>query len=182
MIQTGLEKLCWGFLFIMVSIRIQGFDILPDIVGYLLFASGFRHLSPHSGYFKKASIFNIIMIFLSLFSIYQFQVQGGGIQIGPLGILLSIVYFILNLLVIYNLFNGIREIEESQDQPELAFEADRKWNSYLLLQLANAVAFFLVFIPAIAFIYILIMLVVNIAILIGIMGYIRKCRDSIKNI
>lgn len=42
--ESGFNKLYWGFFFIMFNFRIQGFDIFPDIVGYLFLASGFTTL------------------------------------------------------------------------------------------------------------------------------------------
>ena len=182
MSQNGLDKLYWGFLFIMIGFRIQGFDILPDIVGYLLFASGFSDLSSCSDFFNKAAKYNIPMIILSIFSIYQRPAQGGGIQLGPLGafgILISIASFILNLLVVYNLFMGINEMEERQEQLELAQEATTKWNQYMLLQIATLFSFIMVFIPLLGVIYIIGMLIASIIVATSIMGFIRRCRDSI---
>ena len=69
--QRGFTQLYWGFLFVMLNFRIQGFDILPDIVGYIFFAFGFAALASNSEHFKKASRLNIPMIILSIFSIYE---------------------------------------------------------------------------------------------------------------
>lgn len=182
MIQNGLNKLFLGFLFIMIGFRIQGFDIFPDIVGYILFAFGFSNLGSSSNYFIKAARYNIPMIVLSIFSIYQPTVQGGGIQPEPLGlvgILLSIASFILNLLVVYNLFKGINELEYSQGNTELALESDRKWSQYLMLQLAVLFSFIIIFIPFLAILYMIAMLIASIAVLIVIMGFIKRCMDSI---
>lgn len=98
--ESGFTKLYWGFIFIMLSFTIQGFDILPDIVGYLLFASAFSNVTSSSTYFTKASKYNMPMIILSIFSIYQKPVQGGGIQLGSLGIF-GIIIFILSFVLKY---------------------------------------------------------------------------------
>ncbi len=80
MIISGFSKLFWGFVFIMIGFKIQGFDILPDILGYLFFAAAFSNLSSLSINFEKASKYNIPMIILSIFSIYQPQNQGDQIS------------------------------------------------------------------------------------------------------
>jgi hypothetical protein len=151
--QGGLMKLYWGFLFIMIDFRLQGIDVLPDIVGYLLFAAGFGILMSNSEYFNKARNFNIPMIILSIFEIYEKPAQGGGIQLGSFGIfgvLIGIASIILSLLVIYNLFMGIKEMANQQGQMELYEESDRRWNQYLILQIASIFAFILIFIPPLA--------------------------------
>jgi hypothetical protein len=180
--EKGLNKLYWGFIFIMLSFRIQGFDILPDIVGYLFFASGFIDLASNSTYFSTAAKYNIPMIILSLFSIYQSPVQGGGINLGPLGIFsipLAIISFILNLLVVYNLFLGIKDIAEKQEEFDLANEANERWHQYKLLQIAVLFSFILIFIPFLAIIYIFIIFVISIILTMTIVGFIKRCSENL---
>lgn len=50
----GFSKLFWGFLIILLDFRIQGFDILPDIIGYLMIYSGLTQLIYLSEHFKYA--------------------------------------------------------------------------------------------------------------------------------
>lgn len=181
---SGLNKLYWGFLFIMISFRIQGFDILPDIVGYLFFASGFNNLASSSTYFITASKYNIPMIILSIFSIYQSPVQGGGIQLGSLGIFsipLAIVSFVLNLLVVYNLFMGIKDIAQKQEQFGLVKESDERWNQYKILQIAILFSLILIFIPPLAFVYIIVLFIVSIIITLSILGFLKRCRENLSN-
>lgn len=180
--ESGFNKLYWGFFFIMFNFRIQGFDIFPDIVGYLFLASGFSCLVSNSSYFGTAAKYNIGMIILSVFSIYQFPAQGNGIHFGPLGIWsipLVIISFVLNLLVIYNLFMGIKEMADKMDQPDLAMESDVRWNQYKMLQIASLFSFILVFIPPVALIYIVVMFIVSIVIAIRILGFLKRCRETL---
>lgn len=182
MIVDNLQKFKWGFFFIMIGFRIQGFDIFPDIIGYIFFAIAFSNLKNSSDYFAKAFNFNLPLIFISLFSIYQAPSQQEGIQLGPwggLGIFISIVSFILNLMTVYYLFKGIRELEESFDDTYLANEAERRWNHYLILQTAMLLSFMTVFIPVFAFLYMLVILFAAIGVLIGIINFLRRCIDSV---
>lgn len=180
--ESGFNKFYWGFLFIMIDFRIQGFDILPDIIGYILFAAGFSILAANSESFRKAGNFNILMIILSVFSIYEKPVQGGGIQfgpLGPLGIIIGIASLIIGLLVVYHLFMGIKDMAEEQSQMDISEEADKRWNQYLLLQLAAILAFILIFIPPLAILYIVAMLIVAIVITVAIMQFMKRCGESL---
>jgi len=67
MVANGFNKLYWGFLFILIDFRINGFDILPDIIGYILFAFAFSALASGSSHFVLAGRYNIPMIILSTF-------------------------------------------------------------------------------------------------------------------
>ncbi|MDF2593585.1 MAG: hypothetical protein K0S75_3051 [Clostridia bacterium] len=179
---SGFNKLFWGFLFIMFNFRIQGFDILPDVVGYLFLASGFSELLSNSNYFSIAAKYNVPMIVLSLFSIYQSPAQGSGIHLGLFGIFgipIVIASFILNLLVIYHLFMGTKDMAEQQEQPDLAQEADKRWNQYKLLQFAFLFSFILIFIPPLAFLYIIVFFIISIIITIAILGFLRRCSERL---
>ncbi len=181
--ESGFNKLYWGFLFIMLSFRIQGFDILPDIVGYLLFASGFSQLISSSNYFNIAAKYNIPMIILSIFTIYQVPAQGGGIQLGLLGIFtipIAIASFVLNLLVVYNLFMGIKDMAKKQEQSDFVIESQEKWNQYKILQIASICSFIAIFIPLIGVLYIIAILVISIVLTISILGFIKRCSESLR--
>jgi hypothetical protein len=180
--EDGFRKLYWGFLFILIDFRISGFDILPNFIGYLFFAAGFSILAENSIYFVKAKSYNIPMIILSLFSIYQQPAQGEGIQFGPLGVfgvLIGIASLVLGLLVVYNLFMGIKEMAESRGRTDIYEEADKRWNQYLLLQLAGVLAFVLVFIPLLAIVYIIAMLIASIVLTVLIMRLMKMCGECL---
>lgn len=180
--ENGFGKLYWGFLFIMIDFRIQGFDILPDIIGYILFAIGFSVLAVNSEYFKKAANFNIPMIILSVFSIYEKLAQGGGIHFGPfgpLGVLLAVAGFVLGLLVVYNLFMGIKDMAEKQEQMDMCEEAGQRWEQYLLLQLAALFAIVLFFVPFISIICVIALLIASIAMTVVIMRFMKKCGECL---
>lgn len=184
MIESGFNKFYWGFIFIMIGFRIQGFDILPDIVGFLFFASGFSTLSSSSAYFRLAAKYNIPMIILSVFSIYNPPAPnpGGGIQLGTLGIFsipLTIASLIFNLLVVYNLFMGIKDMAKIGEQSDLVVESDEKWNEYKILQIAVLFVFILVFIPPLAFAYIFVLLIISVNFTIRVLGFLKRCRDSL---
>ncbi|MCY6356302.1 hypothetical protein [Clostridium sp. ZS2-4] len=184
MTESGFRKLYWGFLFIMIDFRIMGFDILPDTIGYILFALGFSILASNSIYFVKARNFNIVMIVLSLFSIYEKPVQSGESWIhfgslGFIGVLIGVITIILGLLVIYNLFMGIKDMCEQRGEIGLCSEANKRWTQYLQLQIAAIFAFVLIFIPLLAIIYIIVLLVVTVMLTVKIMKFMKKCGEGL---
>lgn len=179
---NAFNKFYWGFLFIMIDFKLQGFDILPDIVGYLFFAAGFSMLALNSEYFKRAGRQNIGMIILSIFFIYEPPAQGGGIQLGPLGvygILIGILSMILSLFVVYNLFMGIKEMSLAAGRMDIYDEADNRWRQFLAIQLSALLLFVLIFIPPLAIISIIILLIVSIILTINIMRFMKICGDSL---
>lgn len=182
MYRDGLNKVFWGFLFTVLDFRIQGFDILPDIIGYILFALGFSALAAGSEYFSKAGKFNIPLLILSIFSVYERPAQGTGVQVGilgPLGIVLGIAVIVLNLLVIYNLFMGIRELAHQRGRYDLSNEAESRWKQYLTLQIAILFTFILIFIPLLGAIFALLMVAVSLIWMITIIGFIKRCSDNL---
>ncbi|MBU3143842.1 hypothetical protein [Clostridium sp. CF012] len=182
--ESGFNKLYWGFLFIMLSFRIQGFDILPNIVGYLFFASGFSQLISSSNYFNIAAKYNIPMIVLSIFTIYEAPAQSGGINLGLLGIFsipIAIASFVLSLLVVYNLFMGIKDMAKNQEQSDLVLESEEKWNQYKLIQIAAVCSFIFIFIPLLGVLYIITILVISVIITIGILGFIKRCTERLSH-
>jgi hypothetical protein len=185
MTESAFNKFFWGFILIMLGFRIQGFDILPDIVGYLLFASAFRDLASSSDFFSIAAKYNIAMIVLSIFSIYQKPVQGGGVNFGALGILgipIAIAAFVLSLLVVYNLFMGIKDMAEKQGQLELAKESEERWDKYKILQIAIICSFLIIFIPGLGIVYLVVIFIAAIIVTIGIVGFIKRCGESLRTL
>jgi len=181
--KSGFSKLYWGFLFIMIDFKIQGVDILPDIIGYIFFAVGLSMLAVNSINFKRAGNFNIPMMIISIFTIYEKPAQGVGIQFGPFGILgipITIAILVLSLLVVYYIFMGIKDMALIQRREDIYEEADNRWRQYLLLQLAILPAFLFIFIPLLASIYIFVMLIVSIVMTRIIMQFMIKCGESYK--
>ena len=180
--ESAFNKFYWGFLFVMIDFRLQGIDVLPDIIGYLLFAGGFSLLASSSSRFEKAKNLNVFMIVLSIFQIYETPAQGSGINfgvLGPFGFLIGIAAAILNLIVIYNLFMGIRDIANLQGKMSIGQEAEKKWSHYLLLQLSVFIAIVLIIIPPIAFIFVIGIFICSIVLTFTIMSFIKSCGSSL---
>jgi uncharacterized membrane protein HdeD (DUF308 family) len=206
LVQKAFRNFYWGFLFVMIDFRLNGFDILPDIIGYVFFVVGLSSLADKGEHFSKAKIFHIIMMVVSIFSIYERPAQEGVYSSDFwYGLLVGIAILIIGLFAFYHLFMGIKEwadggyssyqgldrweneggaINPGDNQranesraPHLAAEAEHRWKQYLYLQLAAFGAFVLLIAPPLVFFYIIVLLVVSIVLTIKFMGFMTRCGE-----
>lgn len=182
MIEKAFRNFYWGLLFVMVDFRLNGLDILPDIVGYVLFAIGLNALADRNFHFSKAKLYNIVMIILSVFSIYEEQQQNtGGINIlfNPFGLVIGIASLVFMLLVFYHLFMGIKELADEAGESSIAEEAQQRWKQFVYFQIAVYAAILLIFIPFLAIVYIIGMLIVSIMLTLQFMRFMTRCGEYI---
>jgi len=128
----------WGFLFFF-DFRIQGFDILPDVIGYWLIYTGARDLILQSNHFNIVRKYALPLIIVSLFDIYQVQTPIEQFTINPLVFLFILVGFlitIIDLILIYNLCFGIVEMALANDDFQLSSTAEFRWEYYLYVKIA----------------------------------------------
>lgn len=186
--RNAFKMISYGFLFILVNFRIKGLDILPDTIGYVLFAAGFRSLASQSEYYRKALYVNIPLLITSLVNIYQFPastpVQAGGVSFnfGALGVWaipVCIANCVLSILVIYNMFQGIIEMALAKGLGDIADEAGRKWKEYLYLQIAVLFLFAAVFLPVIGIAYIIALAIISLIIILAIMRFMKVCGENL---
>lgn len=176
----AFDKFAYGFLFILIDFRIMGIDVLPDFIGYILFALSFSTLSIHSDYFRRGSYVNIPMLIFSFFSIYEKPNHSNGINLGPwglLGIPITIGIILLSILVVYYLFQGIIEMAKNKGIGHIADEAGNRWKQFLYLQVALLFAFVLIFVPFLAIVYIIGMLIISVVLTFAFMRFMRVCGE-----
>jgi len=69
-------RIFWGLLFVALDIRISSIDlILPDFIGYILIVKGLNSLAPEHRGFRRARVFAVIMIFLSIPSLIEMRID-----------------------------------------------------------------------------------------------------------
>lgn len=130
----AFKKLFWGFIFLF-DFRIGGFDILPDIVAYILFYQGLSILENRNDFFSKAKKFAFPMIFISIVSIYQVTVpitELGNTTFGFFGLVIGLVSTIINILMVYNICYGISNAAILINDSELESQAMFRWKLYLI--------------------------------------------------
>ncbi len=176
----AFDKFYTGFLFVLIDFRIQGFDVLPDIIGYIFLAVGLSALAAYGNNFKTASFFNIPMMIISLFSIYEKPAQQSGINFGFMGIWgipVAVAGFVLNLLVVYYLFKGIKDMARDRGIFQIMDEADQRWKQFLLLQFAAIFGIILFVLPVLAIVYIVGMLIFSIWLTVAVMKFMKACGE-----
>jgi len=140
---SGFGSIFWGFIF-MFDIRIQGLDILPNFIGYLLMYSGLGKLSPYSSEFGHAKKYSIPLVVLSLFSLFQVQIPIGQGTMNPLSLGLfavGIITTVLDLLLVYHLCLGIIDLAKDQSKHALQDLAHTRWRAYFLYKIIFIIFF-----------------------------------------
>lgn len=70
--RNGFISIVWGLLFVVLDIRIGSIDfILPDFIGYLLIFKGLTLLASEHPAFRKARVFAVIMLFVSIANLVE---------------------------------------------------------------------------------------------------------------
>lgn len=175
--KSGFGRLFWGFIFTMINFRINGFDILPNVVGYIFFFSGLNILAWRDEYFESARNKSMALIVLSALLVYT----PNNLDISFIFTLIGIAVTILDFMMVYNICMGIQAITSTSDLYILNGEAQRAWKSYIGLFIATMCSFILVIIPpllVIAFIGLFIFSIVLIFIMTGLMS---RCREAFEN-
>lgn len=182
MIASAFRNFYWGFFLIMVDFRIGGLEILPDVIGYILLASGLSTLASQNEWFMRARGYVWPAMILSVFQLYERPAESSGVHIiwgSGMTLILGLAMAVLSLLAVYNLFMGIREMASRAGNPSIADEALSKWNQYLGVAVAGLLSFILAFIPVIGFPLILSLFVVNLVLAVGIMRLMRRCETEL---
>ncbi|WP_113672144.1 hypothetical protein [Vallitalea guaymasensis] len=165
----GFNKLFWGFIFLF-DFRIGGIDILPDIIGYILFYQGLSILEEKNEYFGKAKKFAFPMIFLAIFDIYQPQINEiGGNPLGVIGILMGITSLILGIMMVYNICNGIANEARLTNNHQLESQANNRWHLYLINNIIIIAGIIIPMIIGVFFIVIIIFSLVTYVLMLGLM-------------
>ncbi|QOR68258.1 hypothetical protein IM538_09200 [Cytobacillus suaedae] len=113
---SGYNRLLWGFLLVILDLRIMSFDVLIDAVGYFIVVSGLNILSAQSESFKKAQVLGVILGILSIPSTIDFAAtfpleQG----ILPTNLFIGSLFFssflgFLHIVLAFYIFRGMREM------------------------------------------------------------------------
>lgn len=173
----GFKKIFWGFLFLF-DFRIQGFDILPDIIGYWLIYLGLKELGSMSSHFAEAKKYSVILGFLAVFDLYEVQIPIEQFSIDPLTgsiLLIGVIITILDLLMVFNLCHGIAELAKSRGVKDLEIIALNRWKYYLYLRVATAVLVPMALImPSLIILLLIPLIVISIIVFVLMMGLMKQ--------
>lgn len=132
---VGFSKIFWGFIFLF-DFRFNGVDIIPDFIGFILIYFGLQKLVEKNNNFELAKNLAFPLIFISVFDIYQIQKpENNIITMSGIGLIIGVVFTILNLIMVYRICLGISEIANERSENELATKSMNRWTLYLINQI-----------------------------------------------
>jgi len=123
-----------GLIFVMIDVWIKGYDVVPDVVGYILIGLGTSGLQPYSIHFVTAR--NLSWA-LAVFTLMLIFVRGQAFFFSDL------VVRVIDLGFFWFLLGGIRELALSKDRKDLAAAASRDRIIYIVLMLSTALGILL---------------------------------------
>jgi Flp pilus assembly protein TadB len=74
---------------------------------------------------------------------------------------------------------GIKDMADEQGKRDISEESGRRWNQFLMLEVAVLFAFIIAFVPMLGFIYIIAILIASIVLAVVLMGFMSRCGDSL---
>jgi hypothetical protein len=171
----------WGVLFLFFTFRVQGLDLLPDFVGYVLFLIGLSALASEHESFRIAQLLCIPLLILSLFEVYQPPYPQPTGHSG-LGTAIGIIDWILSFLLIYHICKGIQDLANDQGLYSLADTAQSRWRMFVVYQVL--VAFMMLlgatgFASPVLFLLFIIVIVFGIVLLVLFMQLMSRCAEEL---
>lgn len=135
-------KLFWGFLIAFIDIRINGFDLLIDLAGYLLVVVGLAQLATRNRNFARARVYASVLLALSVLDLFTRGEAGSKILLfGSEGATMAffVLLLVVNLMLIYLICKGIAEMATAANAPDLADLAMSRWAVFLITFIASNV-------------------------------------------
>ena len=102
-----------GWLLVLIHFRINGFDILPDFIGYGLIFAGVDRLSARSNYFHKARIFALLMCAVSFGELLHLETVVTEHESLFMAVLMAVsaLLMLVPLYLMYLITKGVAELE-----------------------------------------------------------------------
>lgn len=131
------NHLFWGFILVIIDIRIGGFSILPDFIGFILIYNALVNLARQHEAYDKARPFALLLIFLSLPHIYE--TPGQNLLANPLVgqslplLLWGQIYLLFLLILLYYIYRAVSGLAKERGQEDLANYSTSVWRFYLAL-------------------------------------------------
>jgi hypothetical protein len=132
---VGFVNLFWGFIFLF-DFRLGGFDILPDFIGYIFIYSGLIRLTNINERFKTVKSISLLLVFLSIPEIYQISTTHLlGYFAGILLAAICLITTLLQIVLVYNICQGIIEMANERGNFQLLSKAKNRWLLYLVVNI-----------------------------------------------
>ena len=122
--KSSFAFIFWGLLLAFLDFSINGFDVLPDALGFGLVAIGAAGLSRHSPHFRLASSlcwFLVVAWFVGLF------------VSGDVAWSFSVLVTTVNLAMHWTLLGGVIDVATDQSRLDLAQQAASRRLAYVII-------------------------------------------------
>lgn len=120
---TRFIQIFWGLLLVIVDFQVNGIDILPDFLGYILVALGCRGLTAVSPRFSTASILAWVMAF---FAVASYAIEGNSA-------VLSVLFVAVDCAMMWSLLGGVMALAEFRQRPDLSQRASTRRIAYVAI-------------------------------------------------
>jgi len=120
-------QIFWGLVLIIVDININHFDILPDIIGYILVAIGCRGLTTESPRFSTAGTLSWVMVIIVLLG-YAVRSNAGS--------WFGLVSAALDCTMMWFLLGGVMDLAASRQRMDLSERASNGRIAYVAIMAA----------------------------------------------
>jgi hypothetical protein len=125
--KTSFSYIFWGLLFVILDVSINGFDLLPDGVGYVLVAIGCGGLVPFSPRFSTARVLSGVLAVLWLVGLLHMPHDAA--------VVFGVVVSIVNGIMIWMLLGGIMDLAISKNRLDLADRASNRRIAYIVFKI-----------------------------------------------
>ncbi|XID92708.1 hypothetical protein ACF3MZ_30360 [Paenibacillaceae bacterium WGS1546] len=128
--KKAFSQLSWGLGFALLDFRFDGFDVLPDFIGYALLLAGLSKLIPFDRRFRLAWAAAGILLGISIAQLFGLPTGVSltdGEKASPGALALVTAATSVELFLYYGICMGIREIAAARGMSELAERARSSW-------------------------------------------------------
>ncbi len=137
--------LLWIAFIFLFDVRVMGFDVLPDVVGYVLIMIGLKRLASLNGHLATAAKLAPVVALVSLADFYQPPAAGASLftlrgttfktPVETALTIASILLVALNLFLVYHIVTGIVELAKKKKEKDLVEAAAPLWGEYKTLHI-----------------------------------------------
>lgn len=130
-------QIFWGVFLSFFSLKINGFDLLPDVIGYILMAVGLGGVGEISGKFSTASVCAWIMSPISVVGMIPSR------TVSELAIIVMPFSLVFGCTLIWSMLGGIIDFATDKQRSDLAERAVNRRLAFVIALCVGTIAGFL---------------------------------------
>lgn len=139
--KNNFSKIFWGFILVLVEFHFVAIDVLPDPLGYFFIYVGVHALSKNHAIGKKASFLALLLVFISLPTIFiqnsQVSEVGHSAPFDMLAIYMLAIGLIKLVLVLF-VFKLMISICDERGNEALAKRTSSTFRIYMIVMLISS--------------------------------------------